>query len=519
VNGKPLGRDGNEYHGPYKTEKDAVSDTSAYLKLNKLDRKVKGTVWDRDGKDAPPSKTYKPMYSELNEWNKPIEEAEYDGKKVELNKPIRGGSKKFYVYVKNDKGNVVKVSFGDPNSEIKRDDPERRSNFRSRHNCDNPGPKWKARYWSCKMWGKKNVSDITEEERMKGKDPCWDDYEMVGHKNKGGRKVPNCVPKNEDTHGWDHELLKLARQYDRDQVNMGIKVEKEHDQDPATDVVKDKNDLLKIALAHLAEDPEYYTKLADMEADFEEAYAPSEYPQTRDPYRQGSFTPNTHISYNGLAPRPGDDDEIERIPLGRERPRLKENRVEKVKAAYDSYKKMDIKKLRDIYSRSHRVSDTRGVPKSALIGDILRAEFGNKAVDAAFSLGESATPQNHPFGRNTDRIMRAAGLLNEARGEVPQEVQLFFDHFLNAVESKFRIDREDGVSQFKKRFDLDMRIFDAFRPRAGVEDDDHPDVNDRAFAEIEKIGKWVLKQNPKYKGYKFSLHPHEKYWLTASIEK
>ena len=81
-----------------------------------------------------------------------ITEAEYQGKKVTLNNPTRGGSKKFYVYVKNEKGNVVKVSFGDPNMEIKRDDPARRKSFRARHNCENPGPKWKARYWSCYQW-------------------------------------------------------------------------------------------------------------------------------------------------------------------------------------------------------------------------------------------------------------------------------------------------------------------------------------------------------------------------------
>lgn len=84
------------------------------------------------------------------------------GKK--LNKPFRtpGGPKKFSVYVKNDKGNVVKVNFGDPNMEIKRDDPNRRKNFRARHNCDNPGPKWKARYWACKTWeAGKSVTDIT----------------------------------------------------------------------------------------------------------------------------------------------------------------------------------------------------------------------------------------------------------------------------------------------------------------------------------------------------------------------
>jgi hypothetical protein len=71
-----------------------------------------------------------------------------------LNKPFRtpGGPKKFSVYVKNEKGNVVKVNFGDPNMEIKRDDPARRKSFRARHNCSNPGPKWKARYWSCYQW-------------------------------------------------------------------------------------------------------------------------------------------------------------------------------------------------------------------------------------------------------------------------------------------------------------------------------------------------------------------------------
>lgn len=81
-----------------------------------------------------------------------------------LNKPFRTpkGPKKFSVYVKNEKGNVVKVNFGDPNMEIKRDDPNRRKNFRARHNCSNSGPKTKARYWSCKMWeAGKSVTDYT----------------------------------------------------------------------------------------------------------------------------------------------------------------------------------------------------------------------------------------------------------------------------------------------------------------------------------------------------------------------
>ena len=83
-----------------------------------------------------------------------LEEAEYQGKKVTLNNPVRSsdGNKKFHVYVKNEKGNVIKLGFGDPNMEIKRDDPARRKSFRARHNCDNPGPKYKARYWSCYQW-------------------------------------------------------------------------------------------------------------------------------------------------------------------------------------------------------------------------------------------------------------------------------------------------------------------------------------------------------------------------------
>lgn len=80
--------------------------------------------------------------------------SEYQGRKVTLNKPFRtpDGPKKFAVYVKNDKDKVVIVRFGDPNMKIKKNIPERRRSFRARHNCDNPGPKWKARYWSCKAW-------------------------------------------------------------------------------------------------------------------------------------------------------------------------------------------------------------------------------------------------------------------------------------------------------------------------------------------------------------------------------
>ena len=86
-------------------------------------------------------------------------EAEYQGRKVKLNKPMRGDVKKFKVYVKNPKGNVIKVNFGHggtsakrPTMRIRKSNPKARKSFRARHNCDNPGPKTKARYWSCRKW-------------------------------------------------------------------------------------------------------------------------------------------------------------------------------------------------------------------------------------------------------------------------------------------------------------------------------------------------------------------------------
>jgi hypothetical protein len=80
-------------------------------------------------------------------------EAEYQGRTVPLGKPMRGDSKKFKVYVKNPKtGKVVKVNFGAKGMNIKKNNPVRRKAFRARHNCANPGPRTKARYWSCRKW-------------------------------------------------------------------------------------------------------------------------------------------------------------------------------------------------------------------------------------------------------------------------------------------------------------------------------------------------------------------------------
>mgnify|MGYP001367257781 CR=1 FL=1 len=119
------------------TTKDGMTETHIY--------------WESDGK--PHGYTFN-FVNELNE-------AEYQGRKVKLGKIMQGDTKKFKVYVKNPKGNVVKVNFGQGGSSasktggtmrIRKSNPKARANFRARHNCDNPGPRHKARYWSCKKW-------------------------------------------------------------------------------------------------------------------------------------------------------------------------------------------------------------------------------------------------------------------------------------------------------------------------------------------------------------------------------
>ena len=117
---------------------------------------------DEDRKTKKASGDYKMrMYNSVkleNVWGEITEKDDKSGK--ELNNPTRGDVKKYKVYVKNDKGNVVKVEFGDPNMSIKRDDPEARKNFRARHNCDQKKDKTTAGYWSCKFWSTKSVTDL-----------------------------------------------------------------------------------------------------------------------------------------------------------------------------------------------------------------------------------------------------------------------------------------------------------------------------------------------------------------------
>jgi hypothetical protein len=126
-------------------------------KIGNPKTKVKGGV--RVNNCVPIEETYEgdefhEAYGEMwyNE-DEQLDEAEYHGRKVPLGKPMRGDVKKFKVYVKDPStGNIKKVNFGDPNMRIKKSIPARRKSFRARHNCANPGPRTKARYWSCRKW-------------------------------------------------------------------------------------------------------------------------------------------------------------------------------------------------------------------------------------------------------------------------------------------------------------------------------------------------------------------------------
>jgi hypothetical protein len=104
---------------------------------------------------------YEDEYGNVENIN--MNEAEYKGKTVKLGKPTKGDVKKFKVYVKNKKGRVVKVNFGDPNMEIKRDNPKRRKSFRARHKCAQAKDRTTPKYWSCKMWSRRPVSKIVSE--------------------------------------------------------------------------------------------------------------------------------------------------------------------------------------------------------------------------------------------------------------------------------------------------------------------------------------------------------------------
>jgi len=142
----------SSYSGDLDIRLDYELDPQEIKQLSQLASKYNMNLLYKTGKNATLSKRRVPPKNELNE-------AEYQGRKVTLGKPMQGDSKKFKVYVKNAKGKVVKVNFGFGGKSakgkrmvIKAKNPKARAAYRARHHCDNPGPRWKANYWSCKKW-------------------------------------------------------------------------------------------------------------------------------------------------------------------------------------------------------------------------------------------------------------------------------------------------------------------------------------------------------------------------------
>lgn len=118
---------------------------------------------EQDTFDGETEAGYEDEYGSVDDGAAMMNEAEYKGKAVKLGKPMKGDVKKFKVFVKNEKGNVIKVNFGDKNMEIKRDNPERRKSFRARHKCSQAKDRTTPKYWSCKMWSKTPVSKMVDE--------------------------------------------------------------------------------------------------------------------------------------------------------------------------------------------------------------------------------------------------------------------------------------------------------------------------------------------------------------------
>ena len=135
--------------------KDKYSKAEKNKKTNEVDRikELAGVNEDFIDEETYEGDDFDTAYGDMWYNDDFIDEAEYQGRKVRLGKPMRGDVKKFKVYVRDPKTkNIKKVNFGDPNMKIKKSNPARRRSFRARHNCDNPGPRTKARYWSCRKW-------------------------------------------------------------------------------------------------------------------------------------------------------------------------------------------------------------------------------------------------------------------------------------------------------------------------------------------------------------------------------
>ena len=157
---------GDQYIGLYKFGKDVAGHDGKSQTAPKSDSEIKDkgfayayTDAERDMIDGASDGKANPITSDDSEeaddvnTKSPLGEAEFQGKQVKLGKPSRGDVKKFKVFVRNpDTGRIIKVNFGDPDMRIRKSNPKARKSFRARHNCKNPGPRTKARYWSCKKW-------------------------------------------------------------------------------------------------------------------------------------------------------------------------------------------------------------------------------------------------------------------------------------------------------------------------------------------------------------------------------
>ena len=183
---------------------------------------------------------------DYEDWDEePFTAAEYQGRKVTLDKPFRtqGGKKKFAVYVKNSAGKVIIVRFGDPNMEIRRDDPEARKNFRSRHNCDQKKDKTTPGYWSCKMWESgKSVTDYTSSEFNKTDDTVSADMGDCGELKAdcgcgcSGESVEAAEPKPKSTETHEEYMDRCtAMGYTKDECMKAHEGHKFKDQDEPHD--------------------------------------------------------------------------------------------------------------------------------------------------------------------------------------------------------------------------------------------------------------------------------------------
>jgi len=145
---------------------------------------------------------YEDEYGNVEDVN--MNEAEYKGRSVKLGKPMKGDVKKFKVFVKNKSGNVVKVNFGDPNMEIRRDNPKRRKSFRARHKCAQAKDRTTPKYWSCRMWSRKPVSKMVEENAQKSEKELIKMAHAAITKTKGKDYAPNV----HEIQAWVDNYLK-----------------------------------------------------------------------------------------------------------------------------------------------------------------------------------------------------------------------------------------------------------------------------------------------------------------------